>query len=285
MPILAVALPALLFIGALWLLGPPIRRMVERAARRESQRPVPTDWLAVVHRSLPLIAAHSALEQDELLRHARELISSRSWEGCGGLELTDEMRLIIAVQAVLLTWKRTDDPFPQLKSILVYPTTFRPKPPFELVADRSDEERPPALGESWASGTVVLAWDDVVRGAADARDGHNVVLHEFAHQLDTADGLADGVPPLATPADSQEWHRTLLDAHDRLEHSIRSGTRMPIDSYGLTNRAEFFAVATESFFERPGALKRSFPELYKQLTGYYRQDPARRLAEAAGGQR
>lgn len=280
--LVTVAIAAVLFIGALWLLTPLLRRFVARAALRDTQRPVPADWLAVVHHRLPLIAAHSAAEQDELLRHARALLSSRTWEGCGGLELTPEMCLIIATQAVLLTWRRDEPPFPRLREILVYPTTFRPAPAFEWVADRSGGERPPALGESWASGTVVLAWDDVLRGVASASDGHNVVLHEFAHQIDTADGIADGVPKLATPTESEEWHAALLRAYHQLESAAVSGASLPIDRYGLTNQAEFFAAATESFFERPRALDHGFPELYRYLADYYLQDPAERVSRTAG---
>lgn len=275
--LLTVALAAVLFIGALWLLTPLLRGFVARSALRDTQRPVPEGWLAVVHRRLPFIAAHSTAEQEELLRHARELLSGPSWEGCGGLELTPDMCLIIATQAVLLTWKRDEPAFPRLKEVLVYPTTFRPAPAFEWVADQSGGERPPALGESWSSGSVVLAWDDVLRGVTSPDDGHNVVLHEFAHQLDTADGTADGVPKLASPSESEEWHAALLRAYHQLERASVSDASLPINRYGLTNQAEFFAVATESFFERPRALNDGFPELYRYLADYYRQDPAERL--------
>lgn len=280
--LLTVVLAAALFIGAMWLLGPLLERIVGRAARRATEQPVPEGWLAVVCRQLPLIAAHAAEEQDELLRHARDLLSIGSWEGAGGLELTTEMSLIIATQAVLLTWKRNEPAFPRLKEVLVYPSTFRPAPRFEWVADRDAEERVPALGESWASGTVVLAWDDVVRGAASSTDGHNVVLHEFAHQLDTADGIADGIPALDMPAEPEAWHAMLLRAYGQLDDAARAQESVPLDQYALTNRAEFFAVATESFFERPRELRRTFPELYRHLADFYRQDPAERLERRVG---
>jgi len=280
--LLTVVLAAALFIGAMWLLGPLLQRIVGRAARREAERPVPEGWLAVVCQRLPLIAAHSAEEQDELLRHAREVLSSASWEGAGGLELTTEMSLIIATQAVLLTWKRDDPVFPRLKEVLVYPSTFRPAPRFEWVADPEAARRAPALGESWASGTVVLAWDDVVRGAASPSDGHNVVLHEFAHQLDTADGIADGIPTLEPPTEPEAWHAMLLRAYRQLEDAARVQETVPLDQYALTNQAEFFAVATESFFERPRELRRTFPELYRHLADFYRQDPAERLERRVG---
>jgi Mlc titration factor MtfA (ptsG expression regulator) len=250
--------------------------LLERRAIAEARRPIPEGWLAVVRTRLPYIAALPPEERDRLLHHARGLLTTLIWEGAGGLALTEDMRLVIAAQAALLTWKRSDLPFPRLKTVVVYPTTFRSRPAFAWVAGPPRHEaEPPTLGQSWSDGSIVLAWDDVLHGAAAPHDGHNVVLHEFAHQLDSADGLADGVPALPPAVTAEAWQHTLLRAYDQLEREMEAGASSPIDAYGLTNRAEFFAVATESFFERPGALRQAYPELYDRLAGYYSQDPAR----------
>lgn len=242
----------------------------------EARRPIPEGWLAVVRARLPYVAALPPAERERLLHHARSLLTTLRWEGANGLVLTDDMRLVIAAQAALLTWKRSDLPFPRLKTVVVYPTTFRPRPAFAWVAGPPSHEREsPTLGQSWSDGTIVLAWDDVLHGAAAPHDGHNVVLHEFAHQLDSVDGLADGVPALPPAVTAEAWERTLHRAYDQLEREMAAGASSPLDPYGLTNRAEFFAVATESFFERPDALRRAYPDLYQRLAGYYGQDPAR----------
>ncbi len=271
---LLIALAAAGTVGAVWLLARLGRHLLERRARGEAERPIPPGWLAVVRNQLPSVAALPATEQTELLHHAQGLLTAFAWEGCGGLRLTEEMRLIIAAQAALLTWKRTEVSFPRLKTILVYPSTFRPAAGFQWVAVPDQQEEPPALGRSLASGTIVLAWDDVLRGAASPNDGHNVVLHEFAHQLDSADGLTDGVPTLPPAITPDSWEHALRHAYHQLARPTASGASSPIDRYGLTNRAEFFAVATESFFERPAAMRKAYPELYQQLAGFYLQDPA-----------
>ncbi len=131
------------------------------------------------------------------------------------------------------------------------------------------------LGEAWGQGVVVLSWDDVRRGAADMRDGQNVVLHEFAHQLDQEDGAADGAPILPGRSRYVAWARVLGAEYEQLRRDASRGRPSVLDDYGATNPAEFFAVATECFFEKPGLLRRRHPELYEELRAYYRQDPAR----------
>jgi Mlc titration factor MtfA (ptsG expression regulator) len=130
------------------------------------------------------------------------------------------------------------------------------------------------LGESWHRGAVVLAWDDVLHGAADPRDGHDVVLHEFAHQLDQEDGAANGAPRLPKPSMYAAWARVLGEEFEGLAESREQHRRTVLDKYGATNPAEFFAVATEAFFEKPLQLRKRHAELYEQLAAFYRQDPA-----------
>ena len=130
------------------------------------------------------------------------------------------------------------------------------------------------LGEAWKDGVVVLSWDDVRRGASDLHDGQNVVLHEFAHQLDQQDGSADGAPILEHRSQYLTWARVLRHDFEQLRSDTEQGRSDVLDAYGATSPAEFFAVATECFFEKPLALRARHPLLYEQLQSFYRQDPA-----------
>jgi Mlc titration factor MtfA (ptsG expression regulator) len=162
------------------------------------------------------------------------------------------------------------DYFPGLVTVIVYPHAYR-APVSEhhggLVSE-GDEAR---LGESWHRGVVVLAWDAARAGARDPRDGQNVILHEFAHQLDTTDGAADGVPPLGGRSQYAAWARALAPEYARLRARPRASA---LDAYGAESPAEFFAVATEAFFEKPRQTRARHPALYAELSGFYRLDPA-----------
>jgi Mlc titration factor MtfA (ptsG expression regulator) len=161
-----------------------------------------------------------------------------------------------------------------LITILVYPHAYIAKGA-ELIGGRFVlESETVRLGEAWKDGVVVLAWDEVRRGATDPHDGHNVVLHEFAHQLDQQDGSADGAPILDHTSQYETWARVLSEEFEQLRRDAELGRASVLDEYGATNPAEFFAVATECFFEKPIPLRRKHPELYEALKTYYRQDPA-----------
>ena len=144
------------------------------------------------------------------------------------------------------------------------------------------EDPKPILGQSSHWGVVVLAWDSALEGAADPRDGQNVVLHEFAHQLDQEDGESDGVPLLPAPSSYRTWAPLMLRERERLDRLSRRGHHEVLDDYGAEDPAEFFAVATEAFFERGGDLRASWPELYAELKSYYGQDPASRTLPETG---
>jgi Mlc titration factor MtfA (ptsG expression regulator) len=192
------------------------------------------------------------------------------FEGCNGLEVTDQVRVTIAAQACLLALNLPRGSLGRLKEILVYPTAFVPK----LVSwsPTAPESAPhAALGESWHRGTVILAWDDVLHGVEIPTDGHNVALHEFAHQLDAAGGEANGIPQLGSTQRFAAWTRVLEDSFARFSRETAGGRESVMDAYGATNPTEFFAVATETFFERPAELRHQYPDLYQQLKQYYRQ--------------
>ena len=244
-----------------------------RAALRAQQ--FPETWRAHVERNVPYAIALSREEHAELLGHIQVFLAEKRFEGCGGLVITDEIRVTIAAQACILLLHRDTDYYPGLSSILVYPSTYL-VPGGQTAGGLVSDDAQPRLGESWSRGAVVLAWDSVLSGAADIHDGHNVVLHEFAHQLDQENGDGPGVPRLPQRSMYVAWARVLGQAYAELVHAMQHHHRAFIDGYGATNPAEFFAVVTENFFEKPQQLRAKQPALYEQLRAFYRQDPASR---------
>jgi MtfA peptidase len=246
--------------------------------RREQLRsePFPDEWDAILRRNVPLYDRLDDADRAELQGHVRVFLAEKHFEGCGGLELTDEIRLTIAAQACLLLLHRETDIYRRLVTILVYPSAYVARSVQSLGGGLVLEGEQGRLGEAWGSGSgvVVLSWDDVRTGASDARDGHNVVLHEFAHQLDQEDGAADGAPILEHRSRYVTWARVLGAEYEELRRASSAGKRSVLDDYGATEPAEFFAVATECFFEKPAQMKRKHPALYDELKDYYHQDPA-----------
>lgn len=229
---------------------------------------------AIVQRNVPRYAMLSADDRRELEGHVQVFLAEKRFEGCGGLAMTAEIRLTIAAQACVLLLHRQTDYYPGLGSILVYPSTYVARGTRRRLGDlvvESDEAR---IGESSTLGAVVLAWDKVRRNAFPADSGRNVVLHEFAHQLDAEDGAMDGTPVLGTRSAYAAWVRALGAELDELRERIAAHQPSDIDAYGAINPAEFFAVVTEAFFEAGAKLKRNHPELYEVLHAFYRQDPA-----------
>jgi Mlc titration factor MtfA (ptsG expression regulator) len=183
----------------------------------------------------------------------------------------------IAAQACILLLHRETDYFPLMRTIFVYPHHY-----FALTSRRMPgglvrEGVQARLGESWQRGPIVLSWDDVLRSAKDPDDGHNVVFHEFAHELDSESGHMEGAPRLPKNTMYTAWARVMSREYGNLLSDLERGHRNLIDAYGATSPAEFFAVVTEVFFERPIALKNRHPKLYEQFRSFYRQDPAGRL--------
>lgn len=259
----------------------PFSKSRRRARFREL--PFPAEWIDYAGRALPYVAALPDADRGRLFAHTRVLLEEKHFEGCGGFKMTDEARVTIAVQAAVLILNLPDaaDYYPRLSSIVVYPEVFGVDLEYEGedgVVSVDDEER---SGESWDLGVIVLAWDEVIIGAGRPADGYNVVLHEFAHQLDQEDGLSEGAPALLLDSGNDRWGEVFADQYDRFTQMIHRRRRTFIDPYGAEDPAEFFAVVTETFFERPLELRVRHAELYNVLRDYYRQDPAR-VFEAAG---
>jgi len=229
----------------------------------------------MIETRVPVFSRLTADDQRELLGHARVLIEEKHFEGAGGLLMRDEVRVTIAAQAALLLLHRDTDYFPRLTSIIVYPTGYVAPDVKRADGGIWSEDDEALLGHTQRDlRALVLSWDDVRAGAADPGDGHNLVLHEFAHQLDFEDGSTDGTPLLESGADARAWAEVFGEELEALRRAADAGEYTVLDPYGAEDPAEFFAVATETFFERAAELAVRHPRLYDQLHRFYRQDPA-----------
>ena len=239
----------------------------------------PVHWEEILQQRVPIYRFLQEPDRRELRSYIRWFVGSKQFEGCAGLIITDEIRVTVAAQACLLLLHRETPCYERLRLIRVYPGA-------QFALSSTDT----ASGESWQHGEVLLAWDSVRGGAANPFDGHNVVLHEFAHQLDEEDGQADGTPLLGKGMAEAEqkgvytsWARMLSKEYEELRRSIEAGGKTVMDSYGGCNQVEFFAVATECFFEKPKQLCERHPDLYAALKQFYRQDPAAWSCDPPGG--
>jgi MtfA peptidase len=253
----------------------------ERRHHRLRAAPFPDDWLATIKRNVAFFHRLSGGDQAELLGHVQVFLAEKRFEGCGGLEITDEVRVVIAAQACLLLLHRKIDYFPRLLTILVYPSTYVAEERRHVHGHVWQEGKMARLGETgrWL-GALVLAWDAVKSGAAHPSDGKNVVLHEFAHQLDYENNAEDGAPALETRDQQLSWQEVMRTEFASLRTADETGIPTLLDTYGANNPAEFFAVSTEAFFERPCALRACHPKLYTELRKYFQQDPVEYSAEA-----
>ena len=246
-----------------------------RRRRRIADQPFPPEWLAPLNANVPISARLPGHDQEELRRHIAVFLAEKRFEGCGGLRLTDEIRVTIAAHACLLLLHRRTDYYPRVSSILVYPAGYVAplvEQTDEWIVAEGEEDRE---GEASELGSVVLSWEDALADATDRSDGRNLVLHEFAHQLDMEDGEADGAPLLPHRRMYAAWARVMRAEYARLQSDVQHGRPSVLDEYGLTDPAEFFAVVTECFFESPRALAEHHPALYEQLAAFYQQDPQR----------
>lgn len=260
-------------IGASLVGGYVLATARDHRHRAIRQLPFPSAWEEILARNVKHYALLPPALQQELKGHIQVFLAEKSFEGCAGLEVTEEMKVTIAALACLLLLNRRTSLYKKLSCILVYPRAY------QVHGASGDgmtvsEQAQGRLGESWDQGTVVLSWNDVSRSANNIKDGKNLVLHEFAHQLDQEDGRGDGVPILEQESMYTTWAEVLSPEFAKLQKRSAKGKRSVMDEYGATNPAEFFAVATETFFEKPAQLKLKHPLLYQEMADYYRLDPA-----------
>lgn len=231
------------------------------------------EWMEILKKRVPLYFKLPEALQRQLQGHINIFLKEKTFIGCQGIEVDDEIRVTIAAQACMLIMNRKSTDYKDLLTIYVYPTAYicRQKQMTEngLVVESEGVN----LGESWSTGRVVLSWDDSAGGARNLYDGHNVVMHEFAHQLDQETGDTDGCPILDQRTNYFSWGQVLSEEYKELVEDTMKHRKSVMDKYGATNPAEFFAVATETFFEKPEQLHKKHPELYDQLKNYYHLDP------------
>jgi MtfA peptidase len=249
----------------------PILRRKRR--NRMQKRLFPSLWNAIAENNLPIYLRLSPAERRRLQGHIQVFLAEKQFIGCGGLQVTEEMKLIIAAVACLLLLNERGEYFPKLRSILIYPSTYFVNQTVAIDNYVVAERRDARLGESWTKDQLILSWQQVQGDTQNWSDGHNVVLHEFAHQLDQENGKAEGVPILPRQSDYAIWSRVMTAEYQQLCHDVQQGVETVIDSYGATNPAEFFAVATETFFEKPQQLLQLHPALYELLKKYYQLNP------------
>lgn len=246
--------------------------------RRALARPLPPGQAAILARNVFQYRGMDETLRRRLQRMVQQFLHEKKFVGCAGLDVTDEMRVTIAGQACLLLLGRAGDSgrqaiYPTLDLILVYPGAFLVPRKQVDPAGVVTEERQDLLGESWGDGRVILSWDHVRRADHAHGPGHNVVLHEFAHQLDSESGNTNGAPYLGSSERYRSWSEVLSRDYANLRAEAMWGMQGVLDHYGATNPAEFFAVATESFFEQPWQLAARHPALYDEFHKYYRVDP------------
>jgi Mlc titration factor MtfA (ptsG expression regulator) len=240
----------------------------------------PNEWERLIQNNIQYYQHLNNEEKKRFQDLIQIFIAEKDWLGCNGLELTDEIRVMIAAHACLLILALPNDYYHNVKSIFVYPTTiYSPETPigFFEVTTTPVRGAMPILGEAHLHGPVILVWDEVKRETRHPEHGHNVVYHEFAHKLDMLDGSADGTPLLATQEEYQRWVEVCSKEYLELCNKVEHGKPTFFDSYAATDEAEFFAVVTESFFCEPENMKHNHPKLYQVLLGFYRQDPALKI--------
>lgn len=256
----------------------------ERKRRRLRSQPFPHEWLALIQRYVVFFHRLSGTDKKELLGHIQVFLAEKRFEGCSGFMITDEVRVITAAQACLLLLHRRTDYFPNLLTILVYPSSYTVEEQRQIGEHVWEEGTVSRLGETGRRmGSLVLSWGAVKHGAADPSDGKNVVLHEFTHQLDFENGATDGVPELPTREQQLAWAEVMKSEYASLRAADESGVPTLLDTYGATDPAEFFAVSVEAFFEKPHSLRAYHPRLYGELRTYFRQDPVEFSAESFRG--
>jgi len=233
-----------------------------RKRKRLAQNPFPETWEPLLSQHFDhLITPMDADETERFRTHLKVFAWEKHWVGTKGLIVDDEIKVVVSGLAARIARNLSLDVYDRLTEVVVYPSHYK----------HPDRDGMKIYGEARAWGTVVLSWDAVKHGLVHPTDGHDTAIHEFAHVLDVADGWFDGTPLLHHGDDYKAWAHVLGHYFAKLQ---KAPTRGVVREYGATNEAEFFAVATEAFFERPKTLRREAPALYKQLERFYRVDPA-----------
>ncbi len=268
-------MPIFLFLGTIiatvlvWYLR---KRLIAKRRNQLFNQPIAHDWISLLEDNVSLYKRLPDTLKQQLHGCIQLFLNEKKFIG-RGIEITEQIRLTIAANACLLLLRGQQRSFPGFTSILVYPDTYVAKQVSHdgTLESLADSRR---AGESWFRGPIVLSWGDTLRGSLNAQDGHNVVIHEFAHKLDEQSGNMDGLPVLRKNAHYSDWASVLSEEFNSLKHRSQRGKNSVMDECGTVSAPEFFAVATESFFEKSKQMKKELPDLYEQLSRFYDIDPA-----------
>ncbi len=242
----------------------------KRRRRRISSQPFPDSWVDILATNAGFMNNLDAAIQTKICRSVQIFVSEKNWEGCGGLNVTDEHRVTIAAQMARMTVDFEGEYFDDVLSILIYPAAYVAQSRKQLGGGVIVEGSDGRLGEAWHRGPVILSWADVLDNVRDPFPVRNVVIHEFAHQLDMRNGgQADGIPTIESPTTAHRWSQVMPEAFNDLVYRCQHHLPSILDCYGATSPAEFFAVASESYFESPDALEFQWPAVYELLDGFY----------------
>jgi len=253
-----------------------------RRRRKLRERPWPAAWSDMLSRNVKQMQWLGEEEREQLRAWVAVFVAEKRFEGCGGLEITDEIRLSIAGQAGLIVLGMPDECFDRLQSVLVYPGDYLGPRSTPLEGGGELQWQEPRLGETWNGGSMVLSWPRVVEGGK-MRDGpRSVVIHECAHAIDMLDGEIDGIPPLASAAARREWIRGIAACQERFAEALDEGRFVAFDEYAAEGAGEFFAVSSECFFQDPHRLNRYDHELYALMAEAWRQHPKARVPVQRG---
>jgi len=227
--------------------------------RKLRARPLPAAWSEILARNAPFVSAIAAAERPRFDGDLQIFVAERVFVGAGGLEVTDEHRVTIGAAAARLTLRLDISAYDALSEIIVYPGAYK----------HAGKDDVAVLGEAQHWGVVALSWDAVITGMRNPRDGHDTALHELAHVLDRGSGGAfDGTPELRAHDHYRPWAAVMSKHYLELRKRDRK-LRAVLRDYGAINEAEFFAVATEVFFERPALMRERAPELYAEMERFY----------------
>lgn len=269
MPLL-ILFSVLILAVLLWFIR---KRYIKSQRDKVFSQPLNSEWIAILEKNVSLYRILPNALREELHGCIQIFLDEKEFIGNNGVEITDEIKLTVAGNACILLLTGHQRFFPDFTSIIMYPDTY-------VAQQRSHDgvtevhETSKRAGESWVRGPIVLSWSDVLRGSKDAKDGHNVVIHEFAHKLDEQTGDMNGLPLLRESSHYHEWNKILSEEYAALQQRASDHKNKVMDAYGTVSPAEFFAVATESFFEKPRQMKKRLPDLYAQLNNFYKTDPA-----------
>ena len=242
-------------------------------------RPFPEEWEDILHADLVYDRLLDDAERAHLRDLTRIIIDEKHWEGCGGQEISDRVKVVIAAQAAVLLLQWEMDIFRNVRTFLIYPGAYQQTQ--EQVDDDGLVHAGTAnLGEAWYNGPVVFSWSDALEAAHHPGEADNVVFHEMAHTIDMLTGQTNGTPPLRSKGDYPVWHEVMTDQFEEIRARYEAGHRDVIRDYGVVNVAEFFAVCTETFFDGPIEFSARRPKLYEQFRRFYGQDPAARFRRA-----